>query len=76
MTTRTSDELGRIGQVEELKIASTRRDSTMRPRDDLGRRVGNDLYVHFGLWAEQPLVRPREGQRCRSYPRRQPWVLT
>ncbi len=31
VTTWTSEELSRIGQVEELKIASMRRDGTMRP---------------------------------------------
>jgi hypothetical protein len=31
MSTWTSDELGRIGAVDELQLASLRRDVTLRP---------------------------------------------
>ena len=38
LTTWTNDELNKVGTAEELKIASLRRDGTLRqPGDDLGR---------------------------------------
>ena len=46
MTAWTSDELNRIGQAEELRIASLRRDDTLRkPVTIWVVRVGDDLYV-------------------------------
>jgi hypothetical protein len=46
MTAWTSDELKKIGTVEELKIASLRRDGTPRnPVIIWVVRVGDDLYV-------------------------------
>ena len=46
MTTWTSDELKKIGTAEELKIASLRRDGTLRkPVTIWVVRVGDDLYV-------------------------------
>jgi hypothetical protein len=46
MTPWTSDELNRIGTAEELRIASVRRDGTLRsPRIIWVVRVGDDLYV-------------------------------
>lgn len=55
MTTWTSDELSRIGQVEELKIASTRPDGTMRPYVTIWVvRVGNDLYVRSAYGPNNP----------------------
>ena len=46
MTTWTSDELNKIGRAEELKIASLRRDGTLRnPVTIWVVRVGDDLYV-------------------------------
>ena len=46
MTTWTSDELTRIGGVEELEIASLRRDGTLRnPLPIWVVRVGDDLFV-------------------------------
>jgi hypothetical protein len=46
MTTWTSDELTKIGTAEELKIASLRRDGTLRtPVTIWVVRVGDDLYV-------------------------------
>ncbi len=46
MTTWTSDELNRIGAAEELRIASLRRDGTLRnPVTIWVVRLGDDLYV-------------------------------
>lgn len=46
MTTWTSEELNKIGTAEELKIASFRRDGTLRnPVTIWVVRLGNDLYV-------------------------------
>lgn len=46
MTTWMSDELKKIGTAEELKIASLRRDGTLRkPVIIWVVRVGDDLYV-------------------------------
>jgi hypothetical protein len=46
MTTWTSDELNKIGTAEELKIASLRRDDTLRkPVTIWVVRLGDDLYV-------------------------------
>ena len=46
MTTWTSDELNKIGSAEELRIASLRRDNTLRnPVTIWVVRVGDDLYV-------------------------------
>jgi hypothetical protein len=42
----TSDELNRIGNTEELQIASLRRDGTLRkPTTIWVVRIGDDLYV-------------------------------
>ena len=46
MTTWTSDELTKIGNAEELEIASLRQDGTLRKSTTIWVvRVGNDLYV-------------------------------
>jgi hypothetical protein len=46
MTTWTSDELNKIGKVEELQIASLRRDGTLRkPVIIWVVRLNDDLYV-------------------------------
>ena len=46
MSTWTSDELDRIGEAEELEIASVRRDGTLRrPVTIWVARHGDDLYV-------------------------------
>ncbi len=46
MTSWTSDELDRIGSAEELRIATLRRDGTLRkPVTIWVVRLGNDLYV-------------------------------
>ena len=46
MTTWTGDELNKIGNAEELQIASLRQDGTLRkPVIIWVVRVGDDLYV-------------------------------
>ena len=46
MSTRTSDELDRVGAAEELQLASLRRDGTPRPYVTMWVvRAGDDLYV-------------------------------
>ena len=46
MTEWTRDELDKIGTAEELKIASLRRDGTLRkPTTIWVVRVGDDLYI-------------------------------
>ena len=46
MTTWTNDELNKIGNAEELQIASLRRDGTLRNLVTIWVvRVGDDLYV-------------------------------
>jgi hypothetical protein len=46
MKTWTSDELNKIGEAEELQIASLRQDETLRkPVTIWVVRVGNDLYI-------------------------------
>src|SRR5512138_449974 len=46
MTTWTNDELKKVGNAEELQIASLRRDETLRnPVTIWVVRVGDDIYV-------------------------------
>ncbi|MCB8988737.1 MAG: DUF2255 family protein [Ardenticatenaceae bacterium] len=46
MRTWTEDELGKIGNAEELRIATRRRDKTLRKKVTIWVvRVGDDLYV-------------------------------
>lgn len=46
MTTWTSDELGKIGDAEELQISPRRRDGTLqKPRTVWVVRHGDDLYL-------------------------------
>jgi hypothetical protein len=46
MTTWTSDELGKIGDAEELRISPRRRDGTLqKPRTVWVVRHGDDLYL-------------------------------
>jgi hypothetical protein len=48
VTAWTSDELTRIGEADELEIASLRRDGTLRdPVTIWVVRHGDDLYVRF-----------------------------
>ncbi len=67
MTSWTSDELTRIGNAEELRIASLRRDGTLRkPVIIWVVRVGDELYVRSvngrtSSWFRGVQTRP-EGQ--------------
>jgi len=46
MNTWTSEELGRVGESEELQLASERADHSVRPYVTMWVvRVGDDLYV-------------------------------
>ena len=46
MSEWTGDELGRIGAAEELRLASLRRDGTLRPYVTMWVvRAGDDIYV-------------------------------
>ncbi len=54
----TNDELTRIGGAEELQLASTRRDGTLRPYVTmLAVRAGNDLYVRSAYGPDNPWYR-------------------
>lgn len=45
-TTWTTDELARVGDAEELRVASTRKDGTLRPYVTIWVvRAGDDIYV-------------------------------
>lgn len=63
MTAWTNDELNRIGGAEELRVASLRRDGTLRkPLIIWVVRVGDDLYVRCangreGAWFRGVLTR-------------------
>jgi hypothetical protein len=63
MTAWTNDELGKIGKAEELRIASLRRDGTLRnPVTIWVVRIGEDLYVRSvngrnGAWFRGAQVR-------------------
>lgn len=63
MTTWTGDELNKIGSAEELRIASLRRDGTLRkPVIIWVVRLGDDLYVRCvngrkGAWFRGVLTR-------------------
>lgn len=63
MSTWTSDELNKIGESEELRIASLRRDGTLRkPVIIWVVRLDNDLYVRCvngreGAWFRGVLTR-------------------
>jgi hypothetical protein len=51
----TSDELSRIGSAEELKIASTRADGTLRPYVTIWVvRAGDEIYVRSAYGADNP----------------------
>lgn len=63
MATWTNDELNKIGEAEELRLAALRRDGSLRkPVIIWVVRVGDDLYVrsvkgHAGAWFRGVLVR-------------------
>jgi hypothetical protein len=58
MGTWTGDELERIGAAEELRLASLRRDSTMRPYVTMWVvRAGDDIYVRSAYGPDNPWYR-------------------
>src|SRR5207249_8904211 len=63
VTTRSSDDLNKVGTAEELRIASLRRDGTLRNRVTIWVvRNGDDLYVRSvngptGTWFRGAQVR-------------------
>jgi hypothetical protein len=58
MTEWTSEELTTIGGAEELQLASTRSDGTLRPYVTMWVvRVGDDLYVRSAYGPDNPWYR-------------------
>lgn len=58
MTTWTDSELTRIGRAEELQLASTRPDGTLRPYVTMWVvRAGDDVYVRSAYGPENPWYR-------------------
>ena len=61
MATWSEDELARVGGADELRIASTRPDGSLRPYVTIWAvRVGDDVYVRSAYGATNPwFVRAR-----------------
>jgi hypothetical protein len=58
MSSWTSDELSRIGDAEELNLASERSDQRLRPYVTMWVvRVGNELYVRSAAGPDNPWYR-------------------
>jgi hypothetical protein len=58
MTAWTDEELGRIGEAQELQLASERPDGTLRPHVTIWVvRVGDELYVRSAYGANNPWFR-------------------
>ena len=58
MTTWSSDELTRVGNAEELQLASQRPDGTLRPYVTIWTvRGGDDLYVRSAYGSTNPWYR-------------------
>lgn len=58
MTAWTPDELDWIGKAEELQLASSRPDGTLRPYVTIWAvRAGNDLYVRSAYGQDNPSFR-------------------
>src|SRR4051812_16218998 len=58
MSTWTNDELNKIGKAEELQLASTRPDGTLRPYVTMWVvREGDDLYVRSAAGTNNPWYR-------------------
>jgi hypothetical protein len=58
MTKWTDDELSRIGEAQELQLASARRDGELRPYTTMWVvRVGDDLYVRSAYGPDNPWYR-------------------
>lgn len=55
MTAWTPDELARIGRADELRIASRRKDGSLRPFITIWTvRVGDDIYVRSAAGVDNP----------------------
>jgi hypothetical protein len=58
MTAWTEEELGRIGEAQELQLASERPDGTLRPDVTMWVvRVGDQLYVRSAYGPDNPWFR-------------------
>jgi hypothetical protein len=58
MTTWTESELARMGRAEELQLASTRTDGTLRPYVTMWVvRAGDDLYIRSAYGPDNPWYR-------------------
>ena len=58
MTAWTDDELRRVGDAEELQIASRRSDGTLRPYVTIWVvRAGDDLYIRSAYGSDNPWYR-------------------
>jgi hypothetical protein len=58
MTTWTNQELSRIGEAEELQLASARPDGTLRPYVTMWVvRAGDELYVRSAYGPDNPWYR-------------------
>jgi hypothetical protein len=58
MTTWTGDELDRVGNAEELQLASRRGDGTLRPFVTMWvARAGDDVYVRSAHGPDNPWYR-------------------
>ncbi|MBF6614411.1 MAG: DUF2255 family protein [Chloroflexi bacterium] len=58
MSTWTNDDLNKIGAAEELQLASSRPDSTLRPYVKMWVvRAGDELYVRSAYGANNPWFR-------------------
>lgn len=65
MTAWTADELTRIGRAEELRLASTRPDGTLRPYVTMWVvRAGDDLYVRSAYGPDNPWYRRAVASRA------------
>ena len=58
MATWTDEELNRLGEAEELQLASMRKDGTLRPYVTMWvARAGNDVYVRSAYGPDNPWYR-------------------
>jgi hypothetical protein len=58
MATWTTEELDRVGRAEELKLASRRKDGSLRPYVTMWVvRAGDDLYVRSAYGPDNPWYR-------------------
>ena len=58
MATWTDEELNRLGEAEELQLASMRKDGTLRPYVTMWVvRAGNDVYVRSAYGPDNPWYR-------------------